>query len=99
MRIGTTPTYTFELPFDTDAVVVVELTFSQNNAIILQKSEADCEMGENVIACKLSQEDTFLFTDGVIVEYQLRVKDRNSDVFETDVLREDCLKSLSKKVL
>lgn len=99
MRIGTTPTHIFTVPFDTEQITAVEITYCQNGNVILQKYEHDCKMQGRVISVKLSQTDTFEFICGVNVEIQIRVLTTDDTAFASDIMRVSCEKCLSDEVL
>lgn len=99
MRIGTTPTHTFTLPFDTEIVRAVEITYSQNGKVVLQKDERCCTLDGNTISTKLSQVDTFEFDECVNVEIQIRVLDYNDQAFASDIMCISCGRCLSSEVL
>ena len=69
---GTTPTHTFNIPFDTSLIDEVRVVYSQNDTPLLTKTTEDCIMVEQTISVTLTQEDTFLF-DNKPVDIQLRV--------------------------
>ena len=99
MRIGTTPTHSFKLPVDEDFVKSIEITYSQNDKVILQKYKHDCTITGKKLFVRLSQEDTFQFKSGVNVEIQVRVLDRDNEVHGCDVVVVSCKKCLSTEVL
>lgn len=99
MRIGTTPTHQFVLPFDTELIKAVEIVYSQGSEIILKKTEADCTMQDKIVQTTLSQEDTFKFTSEVCVDVQIRVLDKNGTAYSSDIMRVSCRKCLSDEVL
>ena len=99
MRIGTTPTHRFTLPFDTDTITAIEITYCQNGVVILQKETNDCTKDGRVITVKLSQEDTFKFAPSVNVEVQIRVMGDDGTVFGSDPMRFSCQRCLSDEVL
>ena len=67
MRLGTTPKHTFTFPFETELIQELKITYSQNKKIILEKYLSDCEVDKNSVSYKLTQEETFLFAEGVNV--------------------------------
>lgn len=99
MRIGTTPTHTFELPFNVAVIDAVEITYCQNKKIVLQKNEDDCTMGENIVAVTLSQQDTFKFTPDVNVEIQIRIVGTDGNVYASDIMCVSCGRCLSDEVI
>lgn len=99
MKRGTTPTHEFYLEFGTDMLKAVEITYKQNDVIVLQKHIEDCTLEDNKITCKLTQEDTFKFDEESCVEVQLRVLTIGEDVLASDVVRVCCDECLSEEVL
>ncbi len=85
MRLGTTPKHTFTLPFETDLIQELKITYSQNKKIILEKHLADCEVDKNSVSYKLTQEETFLFANDVNVECQVRVLTTTGDVLASNI--------------
>ena len=91
MRIGSTPTHTFVLPEKTDIFKTAKITYCQTSAlnsdemeIILTKYLDDCEVSDNTLIVKLTQEETFLFDNNKIVEIQLRVVTVSGDALTSD---------------
>lgn len=99
MRIGTTPTHKFVLPFDADSVQAIEITYSQNAQVVLQKDERDCTIEGNTISVTLSQEDTFAFKGDTDVEIQIRVATDDGKVYSSAVMCVSCGRCLSSEVL
>ena len=73
MIIGTTPTHTFNVPFETDSIKSIRVVYAQNDEAILVKKTKDCVLDGKVVSVTLTQEDTFLFDHKSPVEIQLRV--------------------------
>ena len=73
MKIGATPRHTFTVPFSTDLIKELKITYAQDNKTVLEKYLADCEVEENSVSYSLTQEETFLFNSDAIVEVQARV--------------------------
>ena len=96
---GTTPTHTFSLPIQTVLIKDIEITYAQNGAVVLTKGIADCVCSDNEVSVRLTQEDTFLFVDGICVEVQLRVLTLGGDVLSSHVMRVHCNECLSCEVL
>lgn len=99
MRQGTTPTHTFLLPFETSEIKVLELTYAQQDTVILKKTLDDCVLDGKVVTIELSQEDTFLFDTTSQVQMQLRVLTTTDQAYATDIYLGKVAKSLSKEVL
>ena len=85
MRLGTTPKHTFILPFETDLIQELKITYSQNKKIILEKYLADCEVDKNSVSYKLTQEETFLFAEGVNIELQARVLTMSGEALASNI--------------
>lgn len=77
---GTTPTHTFNIPFDTSLVDEVKITYAQDDEIIFFKSTSDCTLEGTTISVTLTQEDTFRFDCKKSVEIQIRILTLGGDV-------------------
>lgn len=99
MRKGTTPTHEFVLPFSTDVISAVEITYAQSNTVILIKTKEDCVLKDNTVSVTLSQEDTFRFGNNMIVDVQVRVLTTGGDVLASGVYSVACERCLSNEVL
>lgn len=96
---GTTPTHTFELPFDTELVSASKIIYAQGGTIVLTKTVADCELKENEIRTRLTQEETFLFDCRMPVSIQVRVLTIGGDALVSDILQVPVKKCLDTEVL
>lgn len=93
MRVGTTPTFTFKLPFGTDVVQKAKITFRQNNKVVLEKTD-DCVVDADMVKVSLAQEETFMFTYPGKAEVQLRILTQGNDALASApflFLVEECL--------
>lgn len=79
MIVGTTPTHTFNIPFDT-SIMDVRVIYAQNNNVVLTKIGEDCKVENKTVSVTLTQEDTFLFDHKSPVEIQLRILTSNGCV-------------------
>ena len=70
---ATTPTHIFNLPFKTDTIKELLITYSQRKTPVVQKLMDDCVFDGKTIAVTLTQRDTARFSDRRAVEIQLRV--------------------------
>ena len=76
---GTTPTLTFELPFECSLIDSLSIAFSQTPAtykppeLLLEKTLGDVAVSGSTITLTLSQEDTLKLDAAHDVEIQLRV--------------------------
>ena len=100
MRIGTTPTHTFEMPTTmVGNIKSVEIIYSQKNNIVLRKSTEDITINDNLVSVTLTQEDTFKFADGVNAEIQVRVLDKADNAFVSNIMCVSCDRCLTDEVL
>ena len=99
MIIGTTPTHTFDIPFDTSEVKEVKITYAQNNVSILEKKTVDCTQAGKTISVTLTQEDTFKFDCKKPIEIQVRILTLNGDVLSTIPQTVGVCKCLDNEVL
>lgn len=99
MKRGTTPTHTFELPFDTSILKELKITYAQDDKSILCKRLADCELNGSVAKVKLTQEETFMFDCKKMVQIQLRGLTLGGDAPESDVIIVSVDKCLDDEVL
>ena len=96
---GTTPTHRFVLPFDTDMIQTVQIIYAQNDETVLTKGNDDCIFDGNTVSAKLTQQETFLFTEDASVEVQVRVLTTDGDAVASRVMRVQCDECLSDEVL
>lgn len=99
MRRGTTPTHTFTIPFDTAMVDKIEIVYAQGDMEVLRKGTEDCTLEGQTITTQLTQNDTFLFNTANNVQIQLRIMDKDGNVFGSDIMVVSCKKCLSNEVL
>lgn len=93
MRKGTTPTFTFELPFSTDLLAKAKVTFEKGDTQ-LPKELNTASFDGNTIKVQLTQEDTFLFPCNSQIKVQLRVLTKNGEALASDpfiIFVEECL--------
>ena len=74
MYRGTTPTFTFTLPFDCGQISRLNLCFAQQGQIVLEKDLSACTVEGNTLGVTLEEEETLLFqAQKGMVEMQLRI--------------------------
>ena len=74
MYRGTTPTFTFTLPFESSQITSLNLCFVQWGEIVLEKTLSDCRPDGNTLQIDLTEAETLQFDAGKgMVEMQLRV--------------------------
>ena len=90
----TTPTHTFEVPFDTQNVTWLELAYRQLDDVVILKHLADVKLDVKKVITTLSEAETAMLRPNVPVRIQMCVgfgKTRlNSNVIKAAV--EDVLK-------
>ena len=99
MRRGTTPTHTFVLPFNVEAVQAVQIIYRQGGENVLVMDKDDCALTRNIISVRLTQEDTFAFKDSANVEIQIRVLTADGEATASDVMQVSCKECLTEDVL
>lgn len=99
MKIGGTPTHKFVLPFSVAEIDEVEITYQQNEEVILQKYKNDCELDGKTISVTLTQDETFKFSHEEHADIQMRVLTKGEDVLVSNIIRVDCKRCLSDEVL
>lgn len=83
---GTTPTHTFEVPFDLTTAKRVRLIYSQNNKVLFVKEKDALTINGGVIEHKLTQEETLAFDTRYLVEIQIRVLTETDDALASDII-------------
>lgn len=75
MYRATTPTHTFELPFEYEQFVKkILITYKQGSKIVLEKTETDdITVNGKTVSYQLTQAETKLFEKDIIVDIQIRV--------------------------
>ena len=96
---GTTPTHTFNVNIDTSLIQTVKITYTQKDKEVLVKRTEDCTIGDGVITTRLTQEDTFLFEEAVLVTVQLRILTLAGDALASAPMMMSVGKCLDNEVL
>lgn len=101
---GTTPIYTFTLPFDTRLIEKGYVSFEQEDMhgkeVKLHKEFLECQCNENTVSVRLTQEETLSFKNGFLVSIQLKVKmNENAEVLASDPILELVEKALHEEVI
>jgi len=69
---GTTPTFNFKLPFDTEDITKFNLVFMQRGVIALEKGKNDVLMDGKTVGYLMSETETLALKKGQL-KIQLRV--------------------------
>ena len=88
MKRGSTPTFTFKIPFDVSLIKNVFVTMKQtvgNEVIQVDKSIDQCGLQGMKISCNLTQEDTLKFDSFRNASVQLRVLTVDGESLVSDV--------------
>ena len=99
MRKGTTPTFTFTIPFGAELIKTAKVIFEGDNGVKLEKRTEDCGLSENEVSVRLTQEDTFLFDCNEYIKVQLRIITTAGDALATDPARVFVAECLDDEVL
>lgn len=99
MTRGTTPTHIFYLPFDINIIEKIKIIYAQEDEIILIKEKENCSFEDNSIIVKLTQEETYLFDDKLIVQIQLHILTTTNESLVSDIERVNVEKCLDTEVL
>lgn len=99
MRIGTTPTHTFELPFEGELVKKYEIIYSQRGEVLVCKTESDGKLEGNVITVQLSQEDTLKFDPNTLIDIQTKILTVDDKVITSDIYSDMPYRCLKPEVL
>lgn len=73
MMRGTTPEFTFTLPIKTEEVKTIEITFGQDDQVLVRKTNEDTTVGKYTITVDLTQEETFSFRGNAFAKAQVRL--------------------------
>lgn len=81
---GTTPTLTFNLPFDTSMIKAAFITI-KSRGVEVEKSGSDCVFSGTTISTKLTQEETLSLPQSQLANIQLRVLTVNEEALATNI--------------
>lgn len=97
---GTTPTFTFTLPFEADGLITdLRVTFAQGDETVLEKSIADCTLDGAKIGLNLTQEETLKFNHEKTIKIQVKVKFSDGSVAAAKPCFVFCREILNEEVL
>lgn len=81
---GTTPTLTFNLPFETSVVKSAYITI-RSKEVEVEKETKDCILNGTTITTKLTQEDTLKLPESKLAKVQLRILTNDGEALATSV--------------
>lgn len=96
---GTTPTHTFNIPFDTSVIKEVRIIYAQDDIELFTKSTEDCELKDTNIIVTLTQQDTFKFDHKKCVQIQIRILTVYGEVLSSVIDKIGVSQCLSEEVL
>ena len=99
MMRGTTPTHTFNIPFDVENVEEVKVIYMQGDKQVMCKGTAECNMSGNTISVKLTQEETFLFDSEKHCKIQIRVLTKDGTALASNIYTVNVRECLDDEVL
>ena len=99
MRRGTTPTFTFTIPFNVSIISSFRLIFKQEKHNILVKNNSECALSDNSISVTLSQKETLSFDAEKPVMAQLRVLTKSGEALSSQIVVVDIKDTLDEEVL
>lgn len=99
MMQGTTPTHTFELPFDVSTFKTVRVVYSQNDTPVLAKTGEEVKISGSTVTVQLSQEDTFKFSTDKVVRIQVRLLSRDGKALASDIIVKSVQECLETEVM
>lgn len=99
MTRGTTPTHIFTLPIYASNIDKLRITYSQNQDIILEKTEADIERSGKTIRYTLTQEETLKFNAKTSVNIQVRVLTTDNMALASPIKKLSVSEVLNEEVL
>lgn len=98
MRRATTPTHSFDIPIDAGMIRKILLTYTQNEEIVLEKTEEDMTFDGQRWVIKLTQEEANLFQIGP-ASAQIRVLTTGGDALASDEIRLHVYKTVNDEVM
>lgn len=89
MYRGDTPTFQFTLPIDGSLITALNISFAQDETVLVEKSLEDVTVAGQTITVALTESETLLFSDEENVQVQLRIgmgkSRRASEIFKVRV--------------
>lgn len=81
---GTTPTFSFRLPFETSEIKSAFITI-RSKRVEVEKGLDDCTLNGRIIETKLTQEETLKLPKDNDAKIQLRVLTNDDEALATDI--------------
>jgi hypothetical protein len=96
---GTTPTHTFTLPTDSSLCTKVRAIYSQDDKLVFKIEDNRFIRSDNVVSCKLTQEETLMLSCKQYCDIQLRVLTSGGDAMACDIMKITVGRCLDDEVL
>ena len=96
---GTTPTITFNLPFDVSTIKNCEIYFGQNDELLVTKGYNDCVLSGTTLSVTLKQKDTLQFDPAEKLQIQVRFRFNDDSVDATEIIKGKISDLLSDAVI
>ena len=99
---GTTPSLTFNLPFNTTLVQSAEISIQYTDEykkVLIVKELEDCELGETSISTRLTQEETLQIPATTDAKVQIRVLTTDGLALASDIFTVKVKKLLNEGVI
>lgn len=84
---GTTPTITFNLPFDVSTIQNLEVYFAQNDERLFTKGYNDCVLSGTTLSVTLKQKDTLKLDAEEKLQVQVRFRFTNGTADATKIIK------------
>ena len=96
---ATTPTHTFNIPFASEIISDILVTYKQGEKIVLEKRKADLTNSGTEWSYRLTQSETASFTAGEAVLIQIRVTTLGGEAVASDIYKLAVNQVLNDEVL
>ena len=99
---GTTPALQFQLPISTSTIKAAEVMVryvDNNKEVVIVKTLNECEVGENSITARLTQEETLALPAPSTVSVQLRVLTNDDTALATEIQKVSVKRLLKEDVI
>ena len=96
---GTTPTHTWEIPFDTGMVKRLRVIYGQNKKPLFIKEKEECVIKDGILSVTLSQEESLMFDSQYYAQVQVKVLFENGTTMETPITEFVVHDTLDEEVL
>lgn len=96
---GTTPTHTFNLPFEVGMIKECRVLYAQDDVVLVIKNTSDCVLEGTTVKTTLTQNDTFKFDSDKAVQIQIRILTVNDVALASIINKVGIAKCLEDEVM